>query len=188
GHVVRNISTTHFIDDIAESYGYTCYEKPVGFKHIAEGLIDTNAVLGGDSSVGITIRGHMLEKDAVLSAGLLLAMLALSVIKLKELREENDQKYGERYYKESNYEYEPKDIDVIRNTIATIQPEIMYDRVPLTAYKDYDGFKWEWKDGTWCLVRFSGTEPVLRMTAEAKEEARAAEVIDKLIQIVEKPL
>src|SRR5690625_2404059 len=188
GHVVRNISTTHLLDDIAESYGYTCYEKPVGFKHIAEGLIDTNAVLGGESSGGITIRGHLLEKDAVLSAGLLLEMLAETGKTLKELRQEIYQKYGERFYKEYNYEYEPKDIDIIHDTIATIQPEKMYDRVPLSAYKDYDGFKWEWEDGTWCLVRFSGTEPVLRMTAEAKDGTRAEEVIDKLIQIVEKPL
>src|SRR5690625_6351996 len=75
-------------------------------------------------------------------------MLAESGRTLKELRQEINQKYGERYYKESNYEYEPKDIDIIRNTIAAIEPEKMYDCVPLTAYKDYDGFRWEWEYGT----------------------------------------
>lgn len=185
GHVIRNISTTHLLDEIAESYGYKCYEKPVGFKHIAEGILETNAVLGGESSGGITIRGHLLEKDAVLSAGLLLEMLAHTGKTLKEIRQEIQDKFGKKFFKEHNYEYEPSDVERIKQTIQTIKPEKIYDLVPLVAYKDYDGFKWEWEDGTWCLVRFSGTEPLLRITAEGTEAAQTGEVIDKLIEIVE---
>lgn len=188
GHVIRNISTTHLLDEIANHYGYTCFEKPVGFKHIAEGIVEENAVLGGESSGGITIRGHLLEKDAVLSAGLLLEMLAHTGKTLKEIRKEITDKFGKRFYKEYNYEYDPQDIEKINTIIKTINPEKIYDQAPLISYKDYDGFKWEWQDGSWCLVRFSGTEPVLRITAEAKDEKTTAYVIDKLIQIVEQIL
>lgn len=184
GPVVRNISTTHLLDEVADYYGFECHEKPVGFKHIAEGMIQTDAVLGGESSGGITIRGHLLEKDAILSAGILLEMLAYTGKPLKAIRNEIKDKFGKRYFKEYNHHYHADAKNKLLELFSQINPGDIYDKT-LVSYKDIDGFKWEWNDGTWCLVRFSGTEPVLRIVAESPVDRNSDGVVERLIELVE---
>ncbi|CDO03747.1 Phosphoglucomutase [Oceanobacillus picturae] len=184
GNVVRNISTTHLLDEIAVSYGHQCYEKPVGFKHIAEGMLETKAILGGESSGGITIRGHLLEKDAILSAGILLEMLAHTKMSLRTIREEIVSKFGKRFFKEYSYTYEADDKEFIESIITKVKAEEIY-KDELLNYKTYDGVKWEWQDGTWCLVRFSGTEPLLRIMVESPRKQEIDSIIQNVISIIE---
>ena len=87
GPVVRNLSTTHRLDAIAEKYGETCYEVPVGFKYISAKMSETNAILGGESSGGLTVTGHIHGKDGVYAASLLVEMVAVTGKKLSELME-----------------------------------------------------------------------------------------------------
>jgi phosphomannomutase len=184
GNVVRNISTTHLLDDIAKHYGYECVEKPVGFKHIAEGMLQADAILGGESSGGITIKGHLLEKDAILSAGILLEMLAYTRKPLSEIRQEISSKFGKRYFKEHNYHYEAEFKEHIKSMIFHTSSEKIYPD-KLLEKKTYDGVKWEWEDGTWCLVRFSGTEPVLRIMVESPTDDKIEEIIQNVMKIIE---
>ncbi|MYL45157.1 phosphoglucomutase/phosphomannomutase family protein [Virgibacillus halodenitrificans] len=187
GNVVRNISTTHLLDVIAKHYGYSCFEKPVGFKHIAEGMLETNAILGGESSGGITIKGHLLEKDAILSAGILLEMLAVTKKPLSEIRQEIDSKFGFRYSKDYNYVYETELKQQIKTIITNIPSAKIYDG-ELCQHKTYDGVKWEWTDGTWCLVRFSGTEPLLRIMTESPKPSEVDSIIKRVLAVVEENL
>ena len=77
GAVVRNIATTHLLDKVAESFGEKCYEVPVGFKHISSKMNETNALIGGESSGGLAVRGHIKGKDGIYAATLLVEMLAV---------------------------------------------------------------------------------------------------------------
>ena len=88
GGVVRNLSTTHMLDRLARKLGEQCYEKPVGFKHIAAGMVEQNALLGGESSGGLTIRGHILGKDGIFACALIVEMLARTGRKVSALMDD----------------------------------------------------------------------------------------------------
>ena len=87
GGVVRNLATTHLLDRLAAHFGESCFEVPVGFKHIAAGMVAKNALLGGESSGGLTIRGHILGKDGIFAAALVVEMLAKTGAKISQLLE-----------------------------------------------------------------------------------------------------
>jgi phosphomannomutase len=87
GGVVRNLSTTHLLDRLAHRLGEECYEVPVGFKHIVTAMQEHDAVLGGESSGGLTIRGHILGKDGIFACALVVEMLARTGQRISQLRE-----------------------------------------------------------------------------------------------------
>ena len=87
GGVVRNLATTHLLDRLAHRFGEVCYETPVGFKHIAAGMVAHNALLGGESTGGLTIRGHILGKDGIFASALVVEMLAKTGAKISQLLE-----------------------------------------------------------------------------------------------------
>lgn len=185
GPVVRNISTTHLLDDIADKYGVECIETPVGFKYIAQAMEEKEAILGGESSGGITFKGHLQEKDAILSAGILLEMIAYTDKTLKEIREEIRLKFGKRYFKEYNYSYKKGSKKIVTEILSKINPSTIYEG-KLISTKRLDGYKLEWEDGTWCLVRFSGTEPLLRITVESFNELTTQNIINRMIDSITK--
>lgn len=92
GPVVRNICTTHMLDSVAERFGEKCYEVPVGFKHISAKMNETDAVIGGESSGGLTVRGHIKGKDGIYAAMLLVEMLAKTGKKLSAIYRDIDRK------------------------------------------------------------------------------------------------
>ncbi len=95
GPVVRNVATTHMLDRVAESFGQECCEVPVGFKYISAKMQETDAVIGGESSGGLTVRGHINGKDGIYAASLLVEMIAVTGKKLSEIAKEIEQEYGE---------------------------------------------------------------------------------------------
>ncbi|MDL2319476.1 phosphoglucomutase/phosphomannomutase family protein, partial [Eubacteriales bacterium OttesenSCG-928-A19] len=108
GPVVRNISTTHLLDRVAAAYGEHSYEVPVGFKYISQAMEDHNAVIGGESSGGLTVRGHIRGKDGIYAASLLVEMLAVTGKKLSELYAEITEQFGNAEMVEVNYAYDPE--------------------------------------------------------------------------------
>ena len=88
GPAVRNLATTHLLDRVAAAFGETCYEVPVGFKHISAGMREHNAVIGGESSGGLTVRGHINGKDGIYAATLLVEMLSVTGKKMSALMRE----------------------------------------------------------------------------------------------------
>ena len=180
GPVVRNIATTELLDRVAQSFGEECYEVPVGFKHISSKMIETNAIIGGESSGGLTVKGHIQGKDGVYAASLLVEMIAVTGKSLSEIYEDICNEYGRLYMTERDYKMtQKKKQDLIDILMAKREPiEFNYD-VERVSYED--GYKVYFKNGGWIIVRFSGTEPVLRVFAEM-DTLEKAEEIRKIVE------
>ena len=173
GPVVRNIATTHRLDKIAARYGEQCYEVPVGFKHISAKMKETGAILGGESSGGLTVAGHINGKDGVYAASLLIEMRAVTGKPLSQLLKLVNEECGESYMEERSYRFsEEKKAALSKRLFVDKElPDCSPYEVERVSY--LDGCKVYFKNGGWIIARFSGTEPLLRIFCEmpSKEEA-----------------
>ena len=167
GPVVRNVATTHILDRIAESFGEKCYEVPVGFKHISAKMAETGAIIGGESSGGLTVRGHINGKDGVYAASLLVEMIAVSKKKLSELFEEISEQYGDSQMEELSVRFAPERKEELQKMLYVdkLLPEF---EEPIEKVSYLDGCKVYFENGGWIIARFSGTEPLLRIFCEQK--------------------
>jgi phosphomannomutase/choline kinase len=183
GGVVRNLSTTHLLDRLAHHLGEECYEVPVGFKHIVSAMVEHDAVLGGESSGGLTIRGHILGKDGIFASALVVEMLARTGKKISELLKTVYEMTGRLYDFEENFPATPEmRIAVPRNLRET--PSTHVGPYKVVKISHMDGTKLYLENDNWVLLRFSGTEPVLRLAVEADSPAKAHELLDWLKQFV----
>lgn len=184
GGVVRNIATTHLLDRLAAHFGETCYEVSVGFKHVSAAMVEHNALLGGESSGGLTIRGHILGKDGIFAAALVVEMLARTGQRISQLRERVYDLTGRLYVVEENIPATSE----MRIVIPRRLQEVTTDHIgpyPVVHVSHLDGTKFFLEHDNWALLRFSGTEPVLRLFAEADSPKRAHELIQWLKQFVQ---
>ena len=180
GAAVRNIATTHLLDRIASAYGQECAEVPVGFKHISAGMEAHDALIGGESSGGLTVRGHISGKDGLYAASLLVEMLSVSGKKLSELLQDLYDKYGELHTAEYDWALTPENKERIAKLILTEKQLPAFDRkVEKISYMD--GCKVYLEDG-WVIVRFSGTEPRVRIFAEGRTEEEARQTVKKMAE------
>jgi phosphomannomutase len=177
GPCVRNNSTTHLLDRVAEGLGQKCYEVPVGFKYISAKMAETDAVIGGESSGGLTVRGHISGKDGIYAAALLAEMLAVTGKSLSALYSEITEQYGELSYLEADFKMTEARKAELRAQIyeGTLCPDFGREVARVTRG---DGCKVYFADGGWVICRFSGTEPLLRMAAESDSREAAAASID----------
>jgi phosphomannomutase len=175
GPAVRHICTTPVLDRIAAGFGQQCYEVPVGFKHISAKMAEANAVIGGESSGGLTVRGHIKGKDGIYAAALLVEMMAVTRMKLSEISAEIARQYGDAYMTEYGTRFTQEDKVKIMTTLLTDKklPEFPYE-VEKVSY--LDGCKVYFKNGGWMSARFSGTEPLMRIFCEMETEEMAREV------------
>lgn len=177
GPCVRNNSTTHLLDRIAQGLGQTCYEVPVGFKHISAKMLQTNAVIGGESSGGLTVRGHIAGKDGIYAASLLAEMLAVTGKSLSQLYREITDQYGQVYSAEADFRMTPAAKAALQERIFVHRERPAFDD-PIDHVSLEDGCKVYFSDGSWVICRFSGTEPLLRMAAEAGNAQTARRYVD----------
>ena len=183
GAVVRNVATTHMLDKLAASFGETCYEVPVGFKHISAKMQETDAVLGGESSGGLTVRGHINGKDGVYAAMLLVEMLAVTGKKLSEIFDDISAEYGAIHMEERDYSMTPaKKEQVFHQLMEEKQLPEMTLSVEKISYRD--GCKVYFENGGWIIARFSGTEPLLRIFCELPDAAEAKALCDKFAEFL----
>jgi phosphomannomutase len=181
GGVVRNLATTHLLDRLAAHFGEISREVPVGFKHIATQMIKDNALLGGESSGGLTVRGWILGKDGIFASALVVEMLARTGKRLSQLQEEVWKITGRLYSLEEGIPATPE----MRVAIPKRLKEVPIDRIgdyPVLNISHYDGTKLLLANDNWALLRFSGTEPVLRLLVEADSPEKAQELIHWLKQ------
>lgn len=183
GPVVRNICTTHMLDKLAESFGEKCYEVPVGFKHISAKMYATDAVIGGESSGGLTVRGHIKGKDGIYAAALLIEMIAVTGKKLSEIVEDIKAECGEIFMEERDYKFNQEKKNHIRKILLEDKklPELPF-AIDKVSY--LDGSKVYFRNGGWVTARFSGTEPLLRIFCEmpsAKEAAQVCEIYEAFL-------
>lgn len=154
--------------------GKKCYEVPVGFKHISAKMFATDAIIGGESSGGMAVRGHIKGKDGIYASALLVEMIAVTGMKLSQIMELIRREYGGMALEERDYRFDQKKKEEIRRLLLEEKelPVIPYEVADVSYL---DGLKIYLRDGGWISVRFSGTEPLLRIFCEMKEKKDAEE-------------
>ena len=185
GPAVRNIATTHLLDRIAEAHGEKCFEVPVGFKHISAGMEEHEALIGGESSGGLTVRGHIAGKDGLYAASLLVEMLSVSGKKLSELVQDMYDRYGEMHSAEYDWALTEEKKEEIRHLMMTEKKLPDFGKT-FEKVSYMDGCKVYFSDG-WVILRFSGTEPRIRIFAEAPTVRQADELVRSMADFVGLP-
>ncbi len=172
GKVVRSVSTTRMIDRIAARHDLPLVETPVGFNHIADHMLAGGVLMGGEESGGMSIQGHIPEGDGILMGLLLLEVMANAGKPLHELTDDLLAEYGPA-------EYARTDLKIKRPVQKSELVERLHREAPTAIggvtvdnIQTLDGIKYYLQDGSWLLIRPSGTEPVLRVYAEAPDGDR----------------
>jgi phosphomannomutase len=171
GSVVRTVSTTRMIDRLCQRYGLELIETPVGFNYIAELMINGDVLIGGEESGGISIKGHIPEGDGVLMGLLLLEVMAHTGQPLEALVDDLHADVGPAYYTRTDLRLRVPvaKAEMVKRLLADAPDAI--GGLQVTDVQTRDGVKYLLDDESWLLIRPSGTEPVLRVYAEAREES-----------------
>jgi phosphomannomutase len=168
GKVVRTVSTTHMLDRMAAEHGLELVETPVGFNYIADHMIANGVLIGGEESGGISFKGNIPEGDGVLMGLLLAEIVATAGKPLNELVAELLAAYGPVFYERNDLRLKrPVDKTQMSQQLAENAPEAIGDH-KVAQVATTDGVKYILDDGSWLLIRPSGTEPVLRVYAEGR--------------------
>ena len=172
GKVVRTVSTTRMIDRIAQQHDLPLEETPVGFNHIADHMLNGDVLMGGEESGGMSIKNHIPEGDGVLMGLLLLEVMAEARAPLHELVQDLLDTYGPAQYART-------DMTLTHPVAKADMVKLLLDLAPssiagvtIETIQTTDGVKYYLADGSWLLIRPSGTEPVLRVYAEAPSDER----------------
>jgi alpha-D-glucose phosphate-specific phosphoglucomutase len=169
GKIVKTISTTQMINRLGAAYGLEVIETPVGFNHIADHMLKGDVLIGGEESGGMSFKGHIPEGDGVLMALLLVEMVAASRATLAELVEALLKEVGPSHYARNDLRLaHPVSKSKMVERLAADAPASI-GGVALQSVNTLDGVKYLLADDSWLLIRPSGTEPVLRIYAEARE-------------------
>lgn len=178
GRVVRTVSTTRMVDRIAAEFGLPVIETPVGFNHISDLMIANNVVMGGEESGGMSIHGHIPEGDGVLMGLLLLEVMAEAHKPLHVLVDELLEAYGPAQYARTDMKLSrPVAKEQLTLKLVDSAPDSIAG-VAVEEVRTSDGIKYYLTDGSWLLIRPSGTEPVLRVYAEAPNDERVRALLN----------
>ncbi len=167
GDIVKNLATSNLVDAVAKKFGYQCHEVDVGFKNISSGIKEYDALLGGESSGGLTMRGYIYGKDSTFASALFLEMVShmkkpVSEI-IKEVREFAD--FHKVSYEDSiRFKDREKIIDACEKDFPHFSEKGFHFR------KITNNFKYYFPSGDWALIRFSGTEPLIRIFVESDKK------------------
>jgi phosphoglucomutase len=174
GGVARSVATSHLVDRVAEARGLPVYETPVGFKYIGELINENKIVIGGEESAGLSIKGHYPEKDGILACLLAAEAVAARGASLTEQLNELYGRVGKLQAGRIGIRVTPELMKSLGPKLKEDPSEIGGRRVEHT--NRLDGVKFIFADGSWLLMRPSGTEPVVRIYAES-ESAKDLEVL-----------
>lgn len=176
GAAIRSVATTHLLDQLAKNYGQTSKEVPVGFKYIAEEMLLGNVLIGGEESGGISVQGHIPEKDGILAGLLVLEMLAFEKKPLSQIRKELLKELDSGFFnRRLDIRVEGEKKDALLKAFAEPKTEKFADS-HILKIKRTDGIVYMLANGGWVLVRPSGTEPLLRIYLEARSHEKLKEL------------
>ena len=185
GHSVKNVATSNILDMVSEKFGYECKEVPVGFKYVSSALLEHNAVVGGESSGGLAIEGHILGKDSLIAIALCLQAMAVMKKPFSEILSEVKDFVGgyTKVILDKEFSYTEQQKQYMDNVLFSQKqtPNHRYE-VEKIVFKDY--IKVFYKNGNWSLIRFSGTEPILRIFAEADTTEQTNQLISDWQQML----
>lgn len=171
GGVARSVATTHLVDAAAQRRGVPVYETPVGFKYIGDLLAQGKILLGGEESAGLTVKGHVPEKDGILACLLAAELVAANGGRpVAALLQDLYRAVGTILSRRINLPLSPAGADRLRAVLASPPATLGGERV--RAVNRLDGTKLLLEDGSWVLLRPSGTEPMVRLYVEAPSSER----------------
>jgi phosphomannomutase len=174
GAIARTVATTHLLDNLALQYGLELYETPVGFKHIGEKMRTANVLIGGEESGGLSITGHIPEKDGVLAALLVVEAIAYAGKPLSQLVEEVIASAGgPRYEHRLDFRLSNAHKTALMNTFSQ-NPPASIAGIKVKQIGRKDGIKLYLEDDSWVLLRPSGTEPLMRVYLETDDLEKQA--------------
>ena len=178
GAIVRSLTTTRMVDRLGEIYGVPVEETAVGFKYVGPRMMALNALLGGEESGGYAFRGHIPERDGVLAGLYMLDLVARTGKRPSELIQALYEKVGPHYYDRVDIPFPPERRGEIFARLEETRPrEIAGLRVVGTSR--LDGFLYNLDGGGWLLIRFSGTEPLMRVYTEVRDERLVRPVLEE---------
>lgn len=183
GGVAKTFSVSKMIDRMAERYGLPLHETPIGFKYIAELMLERDLVAGGEESGGIGIRPHLPERDALLNSLLLAEIIATEGKPLADCVADLQREFGPLHYRRVDLQLSPaqKQRALVRLAGDDLR---RIGEWTVVGREDLDGAKFYLLNAGWVLARASGTEPVLRIYAEAPSLDIVARVVEAVEQIV----
>jgi alpha-D-glucose phosphate-specific phosphoglucomutase len=176
GPIVKTVTTTAMAQKLAKLYNIPVYETPVGFKYVGPKMIETGAIMGGEESGGFGFAGHIPERDGVLS-GLFLLDLMIKLHKSpSQLVEYLYSLVGPHYYDRVDVQLLPEQRDTALAHVKSSKPEQIAG-LKVTHIDTLDGFRYVLEDGGWLLIRFSGTEPLIRIYTETTNQAKVQDIL-----------
>lgn len=181
GPIVKTLSTTSMLDKLGKLYDIPIYETGVGFKYVAPKMIETDAMIGGEESGGYAFRGNVPERDGILAGLYLLDMMVRLKKKPSELIEELFSKIGPHYYDRIDRRF-TGDVSDRKKRILSALPDTV-GGLKVTNFNDTDGYKFSLSDGGWLLIRFSGTEPIIRVYCETTQADKVNPILQDGLKI-----
>jgi phosphomannomutase len=185
GRVVKALTTTSMVDKMCELYGLELVETGVGFKYIAAEMIKGNVLLGAEESGGIGFPGHIPERDGIAAGLMLLELLATERISVNKMIAELEKEFGPHRYGRIDTHFPLEKRSTLMEFLRANPPAKLL-RSPLKTVKSYDGVKFVAEDSSWLMLRGSGTEPILRIYAEAKSDADARKLLKAGVALTKK--
>jgi phosphomannomutase len=182
GPIVKTISTTKMLNKLGVIYDVPVYETGVGFKYVAPKFLETDALIGGEESGGYAFRGHVPERDGILAGLYLLDMIVRLNKKPTELLEQLFELVGPHYYDRIDMDYPDESKADIRRRVADAHPDEIAG-LKVTDKVTIDGYQFLLQDGGWLLVRFSGTEPIIRIYCETTHKDKVQDILQDGLRI-----
>ncbi len=181
GPIVKTLSTTSMLKILGKIYSVPVFETGVGFKYVAPKMVETDALIGGEESGGFAFRGNVPERDGILAGLYILDLMVKLDKKPSELIDLLFSTVGPHYYDRIDQKFSgdrQSKIDMITNSKPT-----NIAGLKVTEFSDTDGFKFSFEDGGWLLIRFSGTEALIRVYCETTHKDKVQAILDAGLKI-----
>jgi len=177
GPIVKTLSTTSMLEALGKLYNVPVYETGVGFKYVAPKMMETDAMIGGEESGGYAFRGHVPERDGILGGLFFLDLMCKTGLKPSQLLERLFSKVGAHYYDRIDITIDAAEKDAILKNLQNNLPKSIAGMAVVES-KTSDGFKFILQDGSWLLIRFSGTEPLVRIYTETLSKDMVKKILN----------
>lgn len=177
GPIVKSVTTTQMVQRLGEQYGVPVYETQVGFKYLGPKMLEVGALIGGEESGGYGFRGHIPERDGILAGLYLLDFIARTGKRPSELLDELFARVGPHFYDRIDLHLSEEERPKVLARAQAARPDAIAG-LRVTAVDTTDGFRFTLDGRGWLLLRFSGTEPLLRIYTEVDDEALVSRVLD----------
>lgn len=178
GGIVKTISTTAMLNKLGQLYDVPVYETGVGFKYVAPKMVETDAMLGGEESGGYAFRGNVPERDGILGCLLFLDFMVKTGKKPSQLLEWLFEIVGNHYYDRVDITFPTEQLESVKEKVEAAKPGLVLGGLKTEKIDTTDGFKFIFENGGgWALIRFSGTEPIVRVYCEVLQEEQVQLVL-----------